>query len=545
VEIFTDDLEQSINRNIPHKITKQKNKCPWISAEIKKLMKRRDRLYKKYRKSADQSHEKEYKDLKHTIQKKCRRKYWEYIEDVVTPTPESDGNCMKRFWSFIKHRKKDHNEIGSLRDNGILYTEPVKKANILNNQFKSAFTEKIEITKEEFEHSYMSTDKPNKTAPDINITCAGVERLLERLKPHKASGPDRIRPRILKELSSEVAPILTMIFNKSLATGQIPPSWRDANVTPIYKKGQKYKAENYRPISLTCVCCKIMEHIITSNIMSHAESSGIFHPLQHGFRKGRSCETQLIEFIDDITNNMEKNKQTDVLIMDFSKAFDKVCHSLLLHKLDFYGVRGKTNDWIKGFLNNRTQRVVAEGVESDIISVDSGVPQGSVLGPTLFLYYINDIASGSNSTIRLFADDTIAYLTIAKNTDCSTLQSDLDNLAKWEEKWKMSFHPDKCNIMTISKKRTNIVHDYSLHNQILKRVTSVKYLGCTINSDLNWSDHIQNITNKSNRTLGFLRRNLNISSVKIKEQAYKSLVRPMVEYASSAWDPYEKQHTQN
>jgi ribonuclease P/MRP protein subunit RPP40 len=230
--------------------------------------------------------------------------------------------------------------------------------------------------------------------------------------------------------------------------------------------------------------------------------------------------------------------------MDFSKAFDKVCHSLLLHKLDRYGIRGNTNRWIEAFLNNRTQKVVTEGIESNTVTVDSGVPQGSVLGPTLFLFYINDISNGSKSKIRLFADDTIAYLTISSKDDCTTLQADLDNLAKWEDKWKMLFHPDKCNVMTISKKRTNIIHDYILHGQTLQRVTSAKYLGCTIRSDLDWSDHIQNITTKSNKTLGFLRRNLNISSTKIKQQAYKSLVRPMVEYASTVWDPYESNQIQ-
>ena len=200
-----------------------------------------------------------------------------------------------------------------------------------------------------------------------------------------------------------------IIFIYTLCTsGEVHADWRTANVAPAFKKGQKYLAENYRPISLTSVCCKMMEHILASNIMSHGENNNILYPLQHGFRRGRSCETQLIKFIDDLTSNLEEGQQTDILIMDFAKAFDKVDHSLLTHKLHHYGIRGEVNTWIKNWLKDRTQSVVVEGEKSEPVSVDSGVPQGSVLGPGLFLYYINDLPERLRSRVRLFADDTIA-----------------------------------------------------------------------------------------------------------------------------------------
>ncbi|KAK3106955.1 hypothetical protein FSP39_003887 [Pinctada imbricata] len=276
----------------------------------------------------------------------------------------------------------------------------------------------------------------------------------------------------------------------------------------------------------------------TSNIMKHADTFNIMYPLQHGFRQRRSCETQLIEFIDDITVNLSEGKQTDTLIIDFSKAFDKVSHSLLLHKLDHYGIRGKTNDWIRSFLSERTQSVVVNGESSPSVDVQSGVPQGSVLGPCLFVFYINDMPAGINSTVRLFVDDTIAYLTISSDADHQTLQEDLNKLAKWKETWKMAFHPDKCQVFTISRKNTTSLYQYTLHGHVLEHVTSAKYLGLNITSDLRWGEHIFNVCNKANRTIGFLRRNLNISSTSVKENAYKTLVRPIVEYASSAWDPF-------
>ena len=274
--------------------------------------------------------------------------------------------------------------------------------------------------------------------------------------------------------------------------------------------------------------------------MSHADRHNILYPLQHGFRKGLSCDTQLLEFIDDITKNIDAGRQTDCLIMDFSKAFDKVSHRLLVRKLHNYGINGKTNTWIKNFLLDRKQTVVVEGETSDYIEVESGVPQGSVLGPSLFLYYINDMPDNITSTIRLFADDTIAYLTITSDTDKDHLQEDLNRLSEWEDTWMMKFHPEKCNVLSISKKKTPMKYNYVLHGHTLEHVTTAKYLGVTISSDLKWNTHISNICQRANNTIGFLKRNLNISNSNLKEKAYVSLVRPTLEYACTTWDPYQQ-----
>ena len=391
----------------------------------------------------------------------------------------------------------------------------------------------------------MPQNTPFPPISKLIIKTDGIQKLLHNLNPNKAAGPDEIKPRFLKELSHEIAPILTIIFEKSIKTGVVPEDWKTAHVSPVYKKGQKYNPENYRPISLTCICCKLLEHIIVKHIMKHADNHNILYPLQHGFRRGRSCETQLIEFIDDVSLNMENGKQTDILVMDFSKAFDKVSHSLLTNKLHHYGIQGELNYWIQNFLSNRKQAVVLEGEKSEYVAVESGVPQGSVLGPSLFLYYINDIPTGLTSTVRLFADDTIVYLAIKSNSDASTLQKDLDKLASWETTWKMAFHPDKCNVISVTRNKKPFTFNYTLHNHTLEHVTTAKYLGVTISSNLKWDVHINNICKKANSTLGFLRRNLNISSTSIKEQAYKSLVRPSLEYACSVWDPYLQQDIDN
>ena len=371
------------------------------------------------------------------------------------------------------------------------------------------------------------------------FTVNGVKKLLENLDPSKAVGPDEIPPRVLKELASDIAPILTEIFNRSYQTGVMPDDWRKANVVPAYKKGKKILAVNYRPISLTCICCKLFEHVMVSHIMGHLERHNALYKFQHGFRSRLSCESQLTEFYHDIVSNTFEGFQTDVLVMDFSKAFDKVGHQRLLEKVTRYGITGPTKRWVAQFLSDRTQTVVLEGHRSDTVPVTSGVPQGSVLGPCLFLLYINDMAEKLNSTVRLFADDTIAYLAIGDNNDAASLQHDLDLLASWEQTWQMEFHPDKCQVLRVSRKRKEnvIAASYTLHGHTLKVVDHVKYLGVTLSSDLKWNRHIGNAINKANSTLGMLKRNIKVGCRATKAAAYQSLVRPHLEYSSCVWDP--------
>lgn len=225
--------------------------------------------------------------------------------------------------------------------------------------------------------------------------------------------------------------------------------------------------------------------------------------------------------------------------MDFAKAFDKVSHRHLLYKLKFYGVDNLTLGWITDFLSDRTQTVTLDGEMSEKVPVTSGVPQGTVLGPILFLIYINDLPEYiQHSTLRLFADDSIIYREITSNHDSHLLQSDLEAAGRWEKDWQMHFHPDKCNILSITQKQQNTQHTYSLHGHQLEKVTSAKYLGITIQNNLKWNKHINGITSKANQSLAFLRRNLKINSRKARDHAYKAIVRPKLEYASTVWDPH-------
>ena len=413
------------------------------------------------------------------------------MEDVFSDSYK--GN-PKKFWSYIKSTGQESAGVSPLKnEDGFLKSDNLSEANILNNQFESVFTK---------EDTSSLPDKgpiPHPEMPDITVNWKGVHKLLKGFKSFKAAGPDSIPAFILKAAADQLAPILTILYQTSLDTGQIPTDWREVWIVPVFKKGDRHEAANYRRVSLTSITCKLLENIIHSNAMSHFDRFNILKDNQHGFRKRRSCETQLIVTIQEIASKLSKEEQVDIILLDFAKAFDKVPHSRLMYKLDYYGVRGLTNTWVKVF------QVLLEGSHSSRADVLSGLPQGTVLGPLLFLAYINDLPDSlKSSNARLFADDSLLYRTVIGKRDNTLLQEDLAALEEWERIWQMSF-----NITTGRKKK--VYHSsYSLHGQQLE----------------------------ANRTVGFLRRNFKQCTKEVKAATYSTMVRPVLEYSATVWDPH-------
>ena len=329
-----------------------------------------------------------------------------------------------------------------------------------------------------------------------------------------------------------------MIFNQSLTSGNLPDDWFTANIMPIFKKGNRSSPLNYRPISLTAVCCKVLEHIIYHHIMEHLSQYQIIHNYQHGFRQGYSAESQFITITEDILYAMDHRLQTDVILLDFQKAFNTVPHQRLLSKLSSYSIQNETYSWINSWLTQRKQRVIVDGSASAWTPVKSGVPQGTVLGPLMFLIILMILGTEYHLICGFFANDCILYRTVTSLEDSKQLQCDLDSISEWSRLWQMNFNIRKCTVLQCYRTSSPILANYSLAGQILECVKEHSYLGVILDQQMTFTSHINYIVSKAAKVLDFLKRNLHKCSTSTKATAYISLVRPILEYASSVWDPY-------
>ena len=294
---------------------------------------------------------------------------------------------------------------------------------------------------------------------------------------------------------------------------------------PVFKKN-KHLVANYRPISLTCTVVKPLEWLVHNQLSVFLESNNKLTSSQHGFWKGHSCQMQLLETVHQWTRCLDSASSSHVVFTDFSKAFDTVLHKRLLLELQHIGIRRKLLDWISSFLQNHRQRVQIDGASSEWCSVASGVPQGSILGPLLFIIYINDIGKDLSSHTGLFADDCTFSREVSSRQDCLSLQEDLNRLLKWASKWQLALNTNKCKVMCISRKWNIPTFQYHINNNNLEWVESLKYLGLKLNTKLTWDDHTLEATSKAQRILNLLRRSMYGCQRDAKVRAYTALVCP-------------------
>ena len=434
----------------------------------------------------------------------------------------------------MKYTSGKTQSIPSLRDNdGNVTDNSFDKAELLNAAFRNSVTKEDEVNIPEFK------TRTAVSMSNIEVDSLGVAKQLKSLNKGRSTGPDCIPITFLSEYADSIAPYLAVIYNRSLDERSVPKDWKVAQVTPIFKKGNRSDPLNYRPISLTSICSRILEHILYSNIMSHLEANDLLTRSQHGFRKHRSCATQLALYSHEVMRAIDGGSQVDSVFLDFRKAFDTVPHKRLLIKLRAYGISSQLCDWIRDFLSERSQFVVIDGKSSSKTEVISGVPQGSVKGPLLFLVYINDLGDNLSSPLRLFADDAVIYRLVNSSDDQFQLQSDLEKISDWCDKWQLTLNKEKCEVMHMSTKRNPFQFDYMINHTVLKAVNSTKYLGITITNSFSWKDHIDNIVGKANQRLRFVGRTLRRCNKSTKETAYSTLVRPLLEYCCAVWDPYQ------
>lgn len=528
--IIKEKLKNIEHKYIPTKLKRNNNNPNWFNREIKDLIHSRDRAHKANTRDPTEINKENYQNLKRQVKrniKVAKRNFEKSIADNSKRDP-------KRFYSYVSRKKSVKETIGPIENsNGEKVTNAKEIASVLNKFFVSVFTHELTDSPNP---AVIREFQENEKLTDININEIDLTAYIDNINNNKTPGPDDIYPRELKELKNALINPLSKVFNDSLSTGKVPADFKIANVTPIFKKGDKSLPSNYRPISLTSIAGKLLESVIRDKIVEHLNNFNLIRDSQHGFRRNRSCLTNLLQFYNKVIEDYDENSAADVIYLDFRKAFDTVPHKRLIKKLKAHGIDGRVADWIEDWLKARKQRVVIEGKCSEFVNVTSGVPQGSVLGPLLFIIYVNDLDINLTSNLAKFADDTKMSGKGNSEESCASLQRDLDILLEWSRIWGLDFNINKCKVLHVGS--NNINHVYTLGGRPLETTRQEKDLGVIVSSDLKVHNQCVEQCKKANRILGFVSRNFEYKSKDIILPLYKSLVRPHLEYAVQFWCPY-------
>ena len=513
---------------------------PLDKKSLRKI-KKKNKLWSSVRsKLASTEKELQYNKLRNQV-RKLTRKAKKLTEKNIAKNAKKNP---KGFWKYSQSKLKTKAGIPDLEvnddnDKKAYATDDKSKSNLFQDYFGGVFTEEPDGELPHFEER-----KYENMISSIEITEDMILKKLKKIKINKSPGPDTIHPRVIHEISNEICKPLCIIFQASIKSKKLPDEWKHAHVTAIYKKGAKTKPQNYRPVSLTSVVCKLMEGIVRDHITDHMTTNNLFSDKQFGFIGGRSTTLQLIYVLSIWTEILDQGGELDAIYCDFMKAFDKVPHRRLVHKIEKYGIKNDILGWINNFLSDRTQTVKVGSSLSRTAKVTSGIPQGSVLGPTLFVIYINDLPEvvEKGSFVYLFADDTKIFREIKSDQDRIILQQDINKLVKWSEIWLLKFHPDKCVYMNVSTNQENNIGEYSMGINTLQESKCEKDIGVHIDNNLKFDIHINNAVNKANRVLAVTRRTFEYMNDEIFCMLFKGVVRPHLEYAAPVWSPHHDKY---
>lgn len=455
----------------------------------------------------------------------------------------------KSFFKFAKGKKAMKNSIGPVKNKeGKLVYENPGIANELNEQYNDVFNRSVHTPTVTLKQSPNANDVTikdlfdNENVPFSNIEFneGNVIDAICMIKNSSAPGSDKMCPIFLKKTAHVSAKFLANLMNKSMSSGEIPAVFKEATVTPIFKGGDSLEPKNYRPISLTSHICKVMERIVKTQVVEYLDANCIISNFQHGFRSQRSTVSALLEHYYNIVDAFECGDELDTVLLDYSKAFDKVPHSILLQKLKRIGVGGKVGRWIGTFLLDRKQRVKVGTSLSNFISVLSGVPQGSILGPLLFIIFINDISVDiTNSKVSCYADDSKISHKITGEVDRESLQKDLDKIFDWTDKNCMMFNTDKLEFIRFSRHSSlNPSHCYvNNQHQDITRVQCCRDLGVKFDYDGSFTTHIAEKVAKGRKLCGYILRTFRTRNPDHLLTVYKSIVVPVLEYCCIVWNP--------
>jgi hypothetical protein len=508
----------------------------WMSQGLLKSIKTKDKLFLKFkhetnvlRKKALELKYKTYKNKLNSLIRSAKKMHWEKVFDK---TENNSKNTWKNINLLLNRSSKDANIPKQMELKNITYNSPLSVANAFNDFFT-------------FIGSDLASQIPNSLTdpktylPQVNFvnsfvliptTHEEVSKLLMKLKPKSSSSHDSISPKIVKKMQEGIIQPLVHIINQSLLTGQIPKNMKLAKVIPIFKSGEKFQIKNYRPISLLPTFSKLLERIVYDRLYKYLVVNKILTPCQYGFQKAKSTETAILELIDRLVTSIANGNYCIGIFLDLSKAFDTLNHSLLLTKLEHYGIRGLAHTWFKNYLADRRQFTSVNSSDSVVSAVTCGVPQGSILGPLLFLVYINDLVNVSNiGNMILFADDTnLIYENRTLAELIPTVNIDLERVTDWFRINKLSLNVDKTKFINFRRTFTNEMLPINLiiNGTNITQVKTMSFLGILIQENLKWNDHIAFISNKISKINSLLYRLQNTVPETTLLNIYNALIVP-------------------
>ena len=505
----------------------------WFSGETIFLLRKKSLIHKIWKRSRNNNVYEEYRAIRARAKHSIDNSYKSYISECEA----SILHDPSKFWNFVNSKRSSRSSLSTMQHGDFVFESAESIANGFSQYFQSVFD-----GARPSDH-ILSSDTQHAWPPTLMIgelTDADIRFGFTKLKSRPSSGPDFVPDFILKGCKSSLGGVLLHLFNFILQSCKYPVLWKCTKVSPIFKKGDRSSISNYRPVALLSAPAKLLEIIIHKRVYNHCKSFLVDQ--QHGFLPGRSTVTNLLCFSSFVTKSLDAGEQVDVIYMDFEKAFDKVNHEVLIHKLKSFGFSNSLTTLFADYLRNRRQVVKYGPAYSDEFFCPSGVPQGSNLGPLLFLLFINDIGTAiGHSNFLLYADDLKIYRKVSAVDDCASLQADLDSLWRWASENRLPFSVTKCQVVTFTRSFSPIIASYNIGGNALHRCSSVKDLGVTFQDNWKFTIHIEEVCNKALSRLGFVMRSAGgFNNTLVLRTLYEALVRSVLESGSIIWIPSDE-----